>query len=55
MTGPETVDWVARIARELEPLQRAGQRLQHGIEQFSKDAGRRARRGDLILRCGGVS
>ena len=32
MTGPETVDWVARIARELEPLQHSWQRLQSGIE-----------------------
>jgi hypothetical protein len=36
MTGPETGDWVARIDRELEPLRRSWQRLQPGIEQFSK-------------------
>ena len=36
MTGPETVDWVARIDRELEPLRRSWQRLQPGIERFSK-------------------
>jgi hypothetical protein len=36
MAGPETVDWVARIDRELEPLRRSWQRLQPGIEQFSK-------------------
>jgi hypothetical protein len=39
MAGPEATDRLARIARELEPLQRAGQRLQHGIEQFSKVCG----------------
>lgn len=36
MAGPETGDWVARIDRELEPLRRSWQRLQPGIEQFSK-------------------
>jgi hypothetical protein len=36
MAGPEATDWLARISRELEPLQRAGQRLQHGIEQFQE-------------------
>jgi hypothetical protein len=38
MTGPEAIDWVARIARELEPLQRSWQRLARDIEQFSKAA-----------------
>jgi hypothetical protein len=33
MAGPEASDWVARIARELEPLQHSWQRLQRGIEQ----------------------
>ena len=37
MAGPETGDWVARIDRELEPLRRSWQRLQPGIERFSKD------------------
>jgi hypothetical protein len=36
MIGPEATDWLARITRELEPLQHAWQRLQPGIEQFSK-------------------
>jgi hypothetical protein len=36
MAGPEATDWLARINRELEPLQHAWQRLQPGIEQFSK-------------------
>ena len=36
MAGPETADWVARIARELEPLQRSWQRLQRGIERFQE-------------------
>jgi hypothetical protein len=36
MTGPEAGDWVARIDRELEPLRRSWQRLQPGIEQFSR-------------------
>ena len=36
MAGPETGDWLARIDRELEPLRRSWQRLQPGIEQFSK-------------------
>ena len=36
MAGPEATDWVARIDRELEPLRRSWQRLQPGIEQFSR-------------------
>jgi hypothetical protein len=36
MSGPEATDWVARIARELEPLQRAGQRFARDIEQIYK-------------------
>jgi hypothetical protein len=36
MAGPEATDWLARITRELEPLQHSWQRLQRGIEQFSK-------------------
>jgi hypothetical protein len=32
MAGPEAPDWLARIARELEPLQHSWQRLQRGIE-----------------------
>jgi hypothetical protein len=36
MAGPEAIDWVARIDRELEPLRRSWQRLQPDIEQFSK-------------------
>jgi hypothetical protein len=36
MPGPEAIDWIARIDRELEPLRRSWQRLQPGIEQFSK-------------------
>ena len=55
MAGPETADWLARIARELEPLQRSWQRLQRGIEQFSKAcvAAREAWR--PLLRRGGSS
>ena len=36
MPSLEATDWVARIARELEPLQRAGQRLAHDIEPVLK-------------------
>ena len=36
MAGPEAIDWVARIDRELEPLRRSWRRLQPGIEQFSR-------------------
>jgi hypothetical protein len=36
MAGPEATDWVARIARELEPLQRAGQRFARDIELASR-------------------
>jgi hypothetical protein len=36
MTGPEAIDWVARIAREIEPLQRSWQRFARDIEQVSK-------------------
>ena len=32
MAGPEAIDWVARIDRELEPLQDSWQRLLRGIE-----------------------
>jgi hypothetical protein len=32
MAGPEAIDWVARIDRELEPLQHSWQRLLRGIE-----------------------
>ena len=55
MAGPETGDWVARIDRELEPLRRSWQRLQPGIEQFSKTlvAAREAWR--PLLRRGGSS
>jgi hypothetical protein len=36
MTGPEAIDWVARISREIEPLQRSWQRFARDIEQASK-------------------
>jgi hypothetical protein len=36
MTGPEAIDWAARIAREIEPLQRSWQRFARDIEQASK-------------------
>jgi hypothetical protein len=36
MAGPDATDWLARFGRELVPLQRAGQRLQHGIEQLQE-------------------
>jgi hypothetical protein len=35
MAGPEATDWVARIGRELEPLQRSWQRFARDIEQAS--------------------
>jgi hypothetical protein len=36
MTGPEAIDWVARIAREIEPIQRSWQRFTRDIEQATK-------------------
>jgi hypothetical protein len=36
MAGPEAIDWIARIERELEPLQRAGQRFASDLEQASR-------------------
>jgi hypothetical protein len=36
MAGPEEKDWVARLNRQLEPLQRAGQRFARDLEQASK-------------------
>jgi hypothetical protein len=36
MAGPEGIDWIARIDRELEPLQRSWQRFARDIEQASK-------------------
>jgi hypothetical protein len=50
MTGPEAIDWVARIAREIEPLQRSWQRfareiepLQHSWQRFARDIERVSR------------
>jgi hypothetical protein len=36
MAGPEAIDWVARIAQEIERLRRAWQRFARTIEQASK-------------------
>jgi hypothetical protein len=36
MAGPEAIDWIARIDRELEPLQRSWQSFARDIEQSSK-------------------
>jgi hypothetical protein len=44
MASPEATDWLARITRELEPLQHSWQRLERGIE-----AAREAWRPHLVV------
>lgn len=46
MAGPEAIDWVARLNRQLEPLHRAGQQLARDLEQVLaavRDSGSRQR------------